>query len=157
MDSVIHMNKERLITIRESMEFSQRKMALLLNVSKSNYARWETGEIIIPLKYLIKICNRTNCSIDYALNLINKHKKNNYKIECNPFQIGKNLKELRHQYHKTQKEFAKSINTTQSVISEYENGHTLIQTSFLYDICQKYNVSAESLITKEIWEVYHDA
>ena len=39
----------------------------------------------------------------------------------------------------SQKEFAKSINTTESVISAYEKGHTLIQTSFLYDRCNRYS------------------
>jgi len=43
-------------------------------------------------------------------------------------------------------EFANSINTTQSVISSYESGNTLIQTSFLYDICIKYKLSTKDII-----------
>ena len=46
----------------------------------------------------------------------------------------------------TQSEFADSINTTQSVISAYESGKTLIQTTFLYDICLKYKISTNKII-----------
>ena len=46
----------------------------------------------------------------------------------------------------TQMDIAKAINTTQSVISAYENGLVTIQTSFLYDICVKCKVSAEWIL-----------
>ena len=60
--------------------------------------------------------------------------------------IENNIKNLRFKSNLSQEEFAKSINTTESVISAYEKGHTLIQTSFLYDICNRYKISSHKII-----------
>ena len=136
---------ERLRLIRENMDLSQRKMAEKLNVSKSTYARWETGENTIPLKHLANFCNLTNVNIDYVTNLSN-NKILDKKIKIDKIKIGKKLKEVRINNHLTQSELAKMINTTQSVISDYENGNTLIQTSFLIDTCNKCNISINVII-----------
>lgn len=140
------MNYEHLIFIRENLDLSQRELANKLKVSKSTYARWETAEKIIPLIHLINLCNLSNTSLDYILGLSDRKDKVNKPIKLNKIKIGNNLKEIRTSNNLTQKQFADSINTTQSVISSYESGNTLIQTSFLYDICLKYNVSANDII-----------
>lgn len=140
------MNYEHLIFIRENLDLSQRKLANKLKVSKSTYARWETAEKIIPLIHLINLCNLSNTSLDYILGLSDRKDKVNKPIKLNKIKIGNNLKKIRTSNNLTQKQFADSINTTQSVISSYESGNTLIQTSFLYDICLKYNVSANDII-----------
>lgn len=149
------MNRERLIFIREFLEMNQRKMASFLNVSKSNYARWETKETIIPLKYLLKICNKTHFSLDYVLGLKDGKEKICIQLKYDKIRIGKNIRKLRYQHHLSQKEFASTISTTQSVISNYENGKTKIQTAFLYEICLKYKTSADTLITQDPMETYY--
>ena len=140
------MNYEHLIFIRENLDLSQRELANKLKVSKSTYARWETAEKIIPLIHLINLCNLSNTSLDYILGLYDRKDKVNKPIKLNKIKIGNNLKKIRTSNNLTQKQFADSINTTQSVISSYESGNTLIQTSFLYDICLKYDVSANDII-----------
>ena len=60
--------------------------------------------------------------------------------------IGNNLKKLRLSKNYSQEQMAELLNTSQSVVSEFENGITLIQTAFLYDICNKFNISAEDII-----------
>ena len=140
------MNCEHLIFMRDNLDLNQREMAEKLNVSKSTYARWETGEKIIPLKHLINFCNLTNNTLDYATGLTDKKEKSNTKIVIDKIKIGNNIEKIRTDNNLSQSEFAKSINTTQSVISSYEKGHTLIQTSFLYDICVKYKISSTSII-----------
>lgn len=140
------MNYEHLIFIRENLDLSQRELVNKLKVSKSTYARWETAEKIIPLIHLINLCNLSNTSLDYILGLSDRKDKVNKPIKLNKIKIGNNLKKIRTSNNLTQKQFADSINTTQSVISSYESGNTLIQTSFLYDICLKYNVSANDII-----------
>ncbi len=140
------MNYEHLIFIRENLDLSQRELANKLKVSKSTYARWETAEKIIPLIHLINLCNLSNTSLDYILGLSDRKDKFNKPIKLNKIKIGNNLKKIRTSNNLTQKQFADSINTTQSVISSYESGNTLIQTSFLYDICLKYDVSANDII-----------
>ena len=140
------MNCEHLIFMRDNLDLNQREMAEKLNVSKSTYARWETGEKIIPLKHLINFCNLTNNTLDYAIGLTDKKEKLNTKIVIDKIKIGDNIKKIRTDNNLSQSEFAKSINTTQSVISSYEKCHTLIQTSFLYDICVKYKISSNLII-----------
>lgn len=140
------MNYEHLIFIRENLDLSQRELVNKLKVSKSTYARWETAEKIIPLIHLINLCNLSNTSLDYILGLSDRKDKVNKPIKLNKIKIGNNLKKIRTSNNLTQKQFADSINTTQSVISSYESGNTLIQTSFLYDICLKYDVSANDII-----------
>ena len=127
------------------MDLSQREMASKLNISKSTYARWETGENIIPLKHLVDFCNLTKINIDYVANISN-NKKLDKNITIDKYKIGKKLKQARINNHLTQKELAEMINTTQSVISDYENGNTLIQTSFLIDTCNKCNISINVII-----------
>ena len=135
------MNFENIKDTRDFIDCSQREMAVKLNVSKSTYARWETGEKIIPLTHLIDLANLTKINPDYIIGLTNKRTTINKNITLNLHNIANNLKNFRHQNKLTQTNLADLLNTTHSVISSYENAKTLIQTSFLYDICKKYNLS----------------
>ena len=140
------MTFENLIYMREEMDLSQREIADKLNVSKSTYARWETGENIIPLEHLIDLCNLSNTNLDYALSLTNKKDKLTDKIIINKKLIGENLKKIRIDNNLTQDQLAKILNCSQSVVSEFEAGTTLIQTAFLYEICAKLNLSTNLVI-----------
>ncbi len=131
--------------LREEYDLTQLKMAEIMNVSKSNYARWETNESIIPLKHLNNLCNYFNVSMDYITGL---SKEKNYIIinkKLNKELIGKRLKEFRENNNLTQEELAKQINTSHSTISAYESGKTMLLTAFAYDICKKYNISLDYL------------
>lgn len=116
------MNFEHLIFMRDNLDLNQRDMAEKLNVSKSTYARWETGEKIIPLKHLINLCNITRTDLDYAIGLSDQKIKLQKDIIIDKVIIGNNLKKLRDENSLSQKSFAESINTVQSVISAYESG-----------------------------------
>lgn len=135
---------ERIIFMRESLDLSQREMADKIGTSKSNYARWETGEKVIPLTYLIKLCNMTQTPLDFALSISNKRTEF-HKLINDPAKIGVRLKDIRKKHNLNQKDIADMINTTQSVVSYFENGNNLIQTAFLYDICSKLNESADEI------------
>lgn len=137
---------EKLKFVRNRLDLSQRQLAEKLNVSKSTYARWETGEKIIPLTHLVDLCNLAKVSYDYVLGLSDNQKNQNAIFALNNKNIGQKLKQIRKQNDLTQDELAKIINTTQSVISAYENGNTTIQTAFVYDICNKFRVSADWLL-----------
>ena len=69
---------KKFIMLRKKKELSQREMATILNVSKSTYARWETGEKIIPLKHLLNYCNYFNVTIDYVLGLSKENDFNKF-------------------------------------------------------------------------------
>ena len=139
------MNNTKLAEIREDNELSQRELASKLNVSKSTYARWETGEQIIPLSRLNDFCSYFQISMDYIMGISTiKSKTNNIK-ELNKKIIGSNLKQIRETQKVTQQELADFLNTTHSTISAYENGKTLILTVFAVEICKKYNYSLDWL------------
>lgn len=141
------MDFSRLAIIREKKELSQREVAKILHVSKSTYARWETGEQVIPLIHLNNFCKYFKVTMDYVLNLSNQNNFNNniYNQEINKNIIGKNIKLVRKKYQLTQKELAKVINTSQSTISSYEKGKTLVLTVFIYNLALNFNLSVDKI------------
>lgn len=131
--------------LRDEKDLSQIKMAKIMGVSKSTYARWETDEAIIPLFHLNDLCNYFDVSMDYITGL---SKTRNYKItnkKLNKVLIGKRLKEFRKKNNLTQVELAKNINTSHSTISGYEHGKNMILTAFAYNIAKKYKISLDWL------------
>ena len=141
------MDFSRLAMIREKKELSQREVATILHVSKSTYARWETGEQVIPLIHLNDFCKYFKVTMDYVLNLSNQNNFNNniYNQEINKNIIGKNIKLIRKKFQLTQKELAKVINTSQSTISSYEKGKTLVLTVFIYNLALNFNLSVDKI------------
>lgn len=140
----------RLNELREERNLLQKDVAKLLNTSRSNYSTWELNTKFIPLKHLNNYCNIFNVSMDYVFylsksrgNTINKTYKLNKKI------IAENLKKFMSDRNITQVELAKVLNTTQSTISSYVNGKTLIITSFLYQIAKEYNVSMDEICNRK--------
>ena len=141
------MDFSRLAMIREKKELSQREVAKILHVSKSTYARWETGEQVISLNHLNDFCKYFKVTMDYVLYLSNQNNFNNniYNQEINKNIIGKNIKLVRKKYQLTQKELAKVINTSQSTISSYEKGKTLVLTVFIYNLALNFNLSVDKI------------
>ena len=138
----------RLRFIREKYDISQRKTAIKLKISKSYYNYFESGERIIPLPRLNDFCNLFHVDFDYALGL-SKHNIVTKKIvNLDKKLIGKRIKEIRKKNKLTQKGLASILHTTQSTISSYESGNTMILTAFLYEMCSKLNVSANYIVGK---------
>ena len=131
--------------VRESYELTQRQMAKILGVSKSSYNYFETGEQIIPLKHLNHFCNIFHVSMDYVSGLTSLNTEVLKKYKLNKIEIGKRIKDIRKNRNLTQKEIANIINTSQSNISSYEHGKTLILTAFLYNYAKYFNISLDYL------------
>ena len=141
------MDFSKLVILRNKKELTQREMAKILNVSKSTYARWETQEEIIPLKHLANYCNYFHLSMDYILGLskTNTYKYYDYTKKVDKILIGKNIKNLRKKYNLTQRDFASFLNTSQSTVSAYESGKTLVLTAFIYSLAKEFNSSIDKL------------
>ena len=60
--------------------------------------------------------------------------------------IGKKIADKRILLGITQEELARVLNTSQSTVSAYESGKTLILTSFAIQICKTYNISLDWLM-----------
>ncbi len=55
----------RIRDIREDRDITQREIAELLLCDQSLYSKYERGEREIPLRYLIKLAQFYNVSLDY--------------------------------------------------------------------------------------------
>ena len=64
----------RIKDVREDKEIRQVDMAKELNISQTNYSKYELGKINIPLQTLMKISLILDTSIDYLLGLTNEIK-----------------------------------------------------------------------------------
>lgn len=140
---------DKLKDIREEKDIKQKDIAKRLNVSQPNYARWESKAKIIPLERLNELCNYFKINMDYVVGISKIRVKmlNNNIIDRKI--IGQNIKKIRLDNNITQKELATMLNTTQSVISAYEAGNTLILTAFAIELCLKYHVSLDKLCNRK--------
>lgn len=129
--------------LREDKDLTQNDISNLLSITRQNYSRWETNEKVIPLKHLTALCNYYRVSLDYITGL---SKENSYReIILDPKEIGLKIKEFRTKNNISQAQLANFLNTTQSTISAYESGKTLILTVFAYQMCKQYNISLDWL------------
>ena len=142
------MNFERLYYLRTRHDLTQQQMGNIVNVKKYSICNWETGREIIPLSKLNLYSNYFDVSMDYLLGLSNNKGFSNKTI-LNKNIIGNNIKYIRKINNLTQRDLAKILNTTHSAISAYENGKSLIITAFAYQLCKKFNISLDSLCSKE--------
>ena len=140
--------KLRLNEIREKHDLSQRKTAMKLGISKSYYNYFESGERIIPLPRLNDFSNLFHVDFDYTLGLTDHNIITKELKTLDKKLIGIRIKEIRKKHKLTQKALAELVNTTQSTISSYESGNTIILTAFLYEMCLKLNVSMNYIVGK---------
>ncbi len=140
------MYKEKLKSIRDEKEITQEIIAKHLGIHKGLYSQYETEYSIIPLKHLITICDYFKVSMDYILNFSQTNNYNKLNMEMNKTKTGTRLKEFRKSQKLTQEKLAEILNTTHSVIADYERGRYLIATPFLYTICKNYHISADYML-----------
>ena len=136
---------QRLRNVREDNNLSQANVANMLNISRPNYTRWETREKIIPLRKLNEYCNIFKVSMDYVVGLEKNNYYTNYDKDIDIKIVSQRIKSVRIKNNLTQMNLANMLNCDQSIISDYENGRTLILTSLAIDICKKFNISLDWL------------
>ena len=68
------MNLDRLKEIREDRDLLQKDVAEFLNISQTNYSKYELGKINIPINTLKKLALFFDTSIDYLLGLTDEQK-----------------------------------------------------------------------------------
>ena len=135
---------ERLKDIRIENDLTQTQMAKILNTTQTSYNRWENNVELISLKKLTKVCNYFNTSMDYLVG-ITRNNIGNGKHDLNYKVVGNNIKIFRKEKNLSQKDLAILLNTSQSTISAYEAGKTIILTAFALEIVKKYNISLDWL------------
>ena len=126
---------------------SDLKIAQLLKITRGVYSIYETENKIIPIKHLDILCNYFDVSLDYLFEFSDIKNYDN----SNPIDIDKavkRLKEFRKENKLTQVNLAKILNVANGTIANYECGRNFIATPFIYQICSKYNISADYLLGK---------
>ena len=134
--------------LREEANLLQNDVASQINIQGKVYSLYETEYTIIPSKHLITLADFFHISLDYLFGFTKLKQYSNTKIADDKKIIGQRLKEFRKENKLTQTKLASILHTTQSVIADYEKGRYLIATPFLYQICKKYNISADYLLGK---------
>lgn len=135
---------ERLKDIRIENDLTQTQMAKILNTTQTSYNRWENNVELISLKKLTKVCNYFNTSLDYLIG-ITRNNIGNGKHDLDYKLVGNNIRIFRKENNLSQKDLAILLNTSQSTISAYEAGKTIILTAFALEIVKKYNISLDWL------------
>ncbi len=64
----------RIKDLREDRDLLQKDIAELLNISQTNYSKYELGKINIPINTLKKLALFFDTSIDYLLGLTDEQK-----------------------------------------------------------------------------------
>ncbi|GKX28299.1 transcriptional regulator [Vallitalea longa] len=60
---------DRIKSLREDNDFTQKEIAKILNCSQTGYGKYELGQRDIPTHILIKLALHYKTSIDYILGL----------------------------------------------------------------------------------------
>ena len=66
---------DRIKMEREDHDESQRDIAKALNMPQSQYQKYESKTIKLPIRYLVDICNHYRVSADYLLGLPDNYRK----------------------------------------------------------------------------------
>lgn len=134
--------------LREKENVSQKQLSEALGISRSSINQYEQQYDIVPIKRLNQIATYFNVSIDYLLGLTNIKNYKNTRKEIDFDLSSKRLKTWRKENHLTQEKISSKLNCSPSVIVHHENKRTIIGTPFLYELCKKYNLSADYLLGK---------
>ena len=125
---------DKLLFGREKMGLNQEEFGKLfcpIRTAKT-VSGWEKNHDSIPLEVILMYANISNDSLDYLFE-ISKDAIKYSKFEIDKVRLGQKLKEERLKKNLSQKEIADLLNTTQSVVSRWENGKTLISIDFFID------------------------
>ena len=134
----------RLRDLREDRFWNQKTIAGLLNINRRTYAEYELQNNMLPIKYLPKISNIYNVSINYICG-ITKSPTPSIVSTFNNNKILSNLKLLREHNNLTQKALALSLSYSQNTISEYENGKRTIPLDYLIKTALFYHISLDEI------------
>lgn len=140
---------QRLNKLREEKEYTQQFVADKVGISRSTYANWETGNIILPLDVADKLSLLYEVPLSYILGigtirLVDKKiKPINYDV------LRSNLNELKDKNNHSFEVIANYINVDRSTCSRYFNGQIkIIPTDKLILLCELYNSDIDKICGK---------
>ena len=137
---------KRIKDVREDNDFTQDFVAYKLNVSRSTYANWENGDIIIPLDKLDELSMLYDVSIGY---LIGKTKNNCCKLKpINKDYFLKMLYKLKKNRKSTYKEIGNAIGVYETTVYKYFHGERHIPVDKLILLAKYFDYDIDELLGK---------
>lgn len=136
----------KLEELRENKFLTKKELAKILGISDSIYSRWEKGKDIMPTKRLYEIANYYSINADYILGLSPMKREIKSNKILNKDLMAKRAREIRNDTKMPLSEFTSFLNTSPSTWNAYETGKVIILGAFLYEVCTKYNISADYLL-----------
>lgn len=78
---------QNLREVREENDKSQEQIARLLQTSRQQYARWESGTWQMPIEHYKTLALYYNVSLDYLAGLTNTYRT----LDGSPYRVSKNI------------------------------------------------------------------
>ena len=151
--------RERIRALREDNDYTQTYIASILNVGQRTYADYELGKTRIPVESLIRLAEFYNVDMNYITGLNNTITPfpNSFYSSTNiytnakliirgHYMIYENIRNLREDNGKTQKELADYLNVKQTTYSKYELGKINIPVEVFIKLADYYGVSVDYLL-----------
>lgn len=137
----------RIKDLREDHDYSQEYISKLLGCSRSNYAMYESGEININIKQLVKLADLYRTSVDYLLGLSNVRFVKNEVCTFEKETLTNHIRNLRIEKKVSQSFLASNVlKCTQSSYSQYESGKRNMNVDVIIILAEFYKVSVDFLI-----------
>lgn len=139
------MSSQRIQHLREEFEYTQEFVAEYLECSRSTYANWETGNIIIPLEVASKLAVLYNVPLSFILGVGTIHLVDEQIKKIDYDYLRNRLRELKEKQKSSFDEISEYIDTNRSTTNRYFNGKIKIPTDKLILLCEFFNVDVDDL------------
>jgi len=139
------MSSQRIQHLREEFEYTQEFVAEYLECSRSTYANWETGNIIIPLEIASKLAVLYNVPLSFILGVGTIHLVDEQIKKIDYDYLRNRLRELKEKQKSSFDEISEYIDTNRSTTNRYFNGKIKIPTDKLILLCEFFNVDVDDL------------
>ena len=139
------MSSQRIQHLREEFEYTQEFVAEYLECSRSTYANWETGNIIIPLEVASKLAVLYNVPLSFILGVGTIHLVDKQIKKIDYDYLRNRLRELKEKQKSSYDEISEYIDTNRSTTNRYFNGKIKIPTDKLILLCEFFNIDVDDL------------
>ena len=139
------MYSQRIKHLREEFEYTQDFVADYLECTRSTYANWETGNIIIPLDMASKLDILYNVPLSFILGVGTIHLVEGKVKPIDYDYMVNRLNELKEQNKDSYEKISKYIDNNRSTTNRYFSGKVHIPTDKLILLCEYYNVEVDDL------------
>lgn len=84
----------RLKTLRNSLNITQKELASFLGINQNTYSYWENGKVKIDSDSLSKLSNYFGVSVDYILGISDEKKEDSVKTPSSENKVSPSLQTL---------------------------------------------------------------